>query len=152
MDPNKYDYRPEVLFNEPNKNRTRRPYIDVGEFLPPQAKGFMEIARISLASTTGDVISIRAKKTKKGYEIKVEDEYESNYDFYQKLFKLIPTQGEVFKIITSLNEDSVDMIMNLIEYGDYKSIEEFTSFIHIKSSFYPDLNEMLEEYLKDFEF
>jgi hypothetical protein len=59
-------FRPKDLFGNMNTKKIRKPFYDVGEFLPSFNKGSQEIARICLSSSTGDVISIRAKKNKNG--------------------------------------------------------------------------------------
>lgn len=141
-------FRPEKLFLKSDKVKSRRPYIDIGEFLPPESNDYNEIARISLSSTTGDVISIQAKKTKNGFKIKVEDEYEAKYTGYKTIYKLIPTQGEIFDVIKNLEENELNCLMQYIEYNDLKTIDEITNFIYIDSQIYPKLNELLIEYLR----
>jgi hypothetical protein len=46
-----------------------------GAFLPHAESGEVEIARVSLASTTGDIISVRAQQTNDGILYSVVDEY-----------------------------------------------------------------------------
>ncbi len=55
--------------------KIRRPTVDLGEFLPTVANGIFEIARISIASVTGDVISFRLRKTPKKFALEIVDEY-----------------------------------------------------------------------------
>ena len=45
-----------------------------GEYLPPLRKGEVEIARISLESTTDDQISIRARRGRERIRCRVVDE------------------------------------------------------------------------------
>jgi hypothetical protein len=144
-------FRPNELFLKSDKEKSRRPHIDVGEFLSPELNGYNEIARMSLSSTTGDVIVIRAKKTKNGFKIRVEDEYDTEYSGYKTIYKLIPTQGEVFDVIKNLSEDDLNCLMQYIEYNDFKTIEEITDFIYIDSKIYPNLNELFIDYLKQLE-
>src|SRR5450631_2416891 len=46
-----------------------------GEYLPPLRKREVEIARISLASTTADQISVRARRVRERIRYRVVDEY-----------------------------------------------------------------------------
>ena len=46
-----------------------------GEYLPDYRRGEVEIARVSLRSTTGDVMSVRARPLKRGVGYRVVDEY-----------------------------------------------------------------------------
>ena len=143
-------FRPKELFGNMNTEKIRKPFIDVGEFLPPSNKGYQEIARISLSSSTGDVISIRAKKTKNDYKIEVVDEYETEFIGYKRKYKEIPTQGEMFNVFRDLNteSDSNYYWIEIVEMNELKTIDEITNFIYIDSNIYPDLNELLIEFFK----
>ena len=50
------NYRPSGLNNQANTKKIRIPYFDVGEHLQEAQRGFQEIARISLQSSTGSDI------------------------------------------------------------------------------------------------
>jgi hypothetical protein len=50
-----------------------------GEYLPDHQLGEVEIARICLRSTTGDVISLRARPCEAGIAYRVVDEYEGKF-------------------------------------------------------------------------
>jgi hypothetical protein len=69
------NFRPANLFIENPMEKIRRPTVDLGEFLPTVANGIFEIARISIASVTGDVISFRLRKTPKKFALEIVDEY-----------------------------------------------------------------------------
>jgi hypothetical protein len=141
-------FRPNQLLPNSYKPGIRRPYIDVGEHLPATSNGYFEIARILLSSTTGDVISILSKPIKKGYKIKVEDEYETIFGGYKKTYKLIPTQGEIFEVIKDLQDNELNYLEQLMEYNDFESDDDIINFISIDSDLYPNLNDLLIEYLK----
>lgn len=51
------------------------PWFMGGEYLPDQMRGEVEIARVTLASTTQDVVSVRARKGKNRIRYRVVDEY-----------------------------------------------------------------------------
>jgi hypothetical protein len=145
------DFRPEL--NDlliPNATKgTRRPYFDVGEYLPPLEDGQIEFARINLASTTGDVMGLRIKKVKKKFIINIVDEYETEFVDYKSVYDSIPTQGEVMDIITTMNNDfdSQPYWLAIIEQNEYDSIVHITDFIRFDSNIYPNLNELFVEYL-----
>ena len=54
-----------------------------GEYLPPFAEYEIEIARISLASTTADQISVRAQRLSTAIAYRIVDEYENGYIEYR---------------------------------------------------------------------
>lgn len=106
------------------------PVLMGGEFLPEFSDAEIEIARISMASTTGDVISIRSKRTPNGWRHRAVDEYEDsqserelldeddeNYcddcdDFADSNIKLSPREskqplsmGELIKLIDGARDE-----------------------------------------------
>jgi hypothetical protein len=142
------NFRPMGLFLQSDEQKSRRAYIDIGEFLPPESNGYKGIARILLASTTGDVISIRVKRTKSRFKISVKDEYGTVYSGYKSIYKLLPTQGEIFDVIKYLEEDESKCLTQYIEYNDLKTIDDIKNFIYLESEIYPNLNDLFIDYLK----
>ena len=144
-------FRPQELFGARNTQKMRTPYFDVGEFLPITDHNQLEIARICLASSTGDVISIRAQKTEAGYQIKVVDEYEAEFIDYQEMYTTIPTQGEIFNIIRDMNTESDSQYywIQIVEMNELKTLNEITDFIYIDSNLYPNLNDLLIEFFSN---
>lgn len=144
-------YRPERLpfGDDSGTDGLRRPYIDVGEFLPASEQDEIEFARISLASSTGDVISLRISKEDESFVVNIEDEYNTNFIDFQVSYDQIPTQGEVFDIILNMNDNYniQPYILAIIEGNGYETIKEITNFIQIDSNIYPNLNELFVEYL-----
>jgi hypothetical protein len=51
------------------------PWLMGGEYLPDALPGEVEIARVTLASTTQDVVSVRARRGKRRIRYRVVDEY-----------------------------------------------------------------------------
>ena len=147
-------FRPIELFGSKNTEEIRKPYFDVGEFLPSADEGYQEIARICLASTTGDVVSIRAKKTKNSHDIEVVDEYQTEIIGYEKKYDLIPTQGEIFNVIHDINFEgnAQNYWIQIVEMNELKTIDEIIDFISIDSNIYPDLNELLIDFFKENEY
>lgn len=76
------DAVPEGFGNEELSERHRtawgriHPMCMGGEFLLPCEPGELEIARLTIRSTTYDVLSVRAKRTKNRIRVRVDDEYD----------------------------------------------------------------------------
>lgn len=143
------NFRPDnLLVNNPT-DEVRRPTVDVGEFLPNCDIGIIEVARISLASVTGDVISFCLRKTPKRFALEILDEYGSMFVAYKRIYKSIPTQGELFQsaIDFSYELDGQSIILGTIEMNELSTIANIKSFFYFDSNIYPMLNQLFEEYL-----
>ena len=142
-------YRPERLpfGDDSGTDGLRRPYIDVGEFLPDSEQDEIEFARISLASSTGDVDSLRIKREDDLYIVTIIDEYGTVFKEYQDEYLHIPSQGEVFDIISEMCCDFQPYCLDIIERNELRTIEQIIDFIQIDSNIYPNLNELFEDYL-----
>jgi hypothetical protein len=147
-------YRPSGLIGSSNTKEIRRPFFDVGEHLPKAQRGFQEIARISLASSTGDVISIRAKINKKSIRICVVDEYDTKFIDYKTLYKSIPSQGEVFDVIRDMNNESQAQYywVEIVEMLELKSLKEIANYMVIDSLVYPNLNDLLMDFFRQYKY
>ncbi len=145
------NYQPQNLFVENPTNKTRKPLIDVGEHLPVSDGKYSEIVRISLASTTGDVISIMAKRNSGDVRIKIVDEYSSKFTNYINKYQNIPTQGEVYNIIVNMiNTDYPQpLIIEIIKSDPKNTIDKLTKFIHFDSNLYPALNDLFKSFLQE---
>ncbi len=78
----------------------RRPFFDLGrEFLPAHERDKIEIALVSLASVTGDLISIRARPSGTRIVYRIEDEYGTNFRFYPKHSVQPISLGELIAMI-----------------------------------------------------
>jgi hypothetical protein len=144
------NYRPDNLqTHQCQTSGKRRPYIDIGEYLPSFDNDEIEFARINLASTTGDVISLRIRQKKKNYYINIVDEYEARYIRYKRKYDAIPTQGEIIDIITRMiiSGERQPYMLAIIEYNEFKTVEEINDFVDFDSSIYPNLSELYIEYL-----
>lgn len=137
--------------NKPTTNGTRRPYVDVGEYLPTLEKGEIEFARMTLASTTGDVISLRIKKSRGKFHINIFDEYDTQFSNFQSVFDAVPTQGEIFSIITTMRNDpdAGPYLKTIIQEHAFEYINDITRFIQFDSFIYTHLNTFFKEYLKE---
>jgi hypothetical protein len=105
-----------------------------GEFLPEYEDGEVEIARISLASVSNDVISIRALPVQAGIGYRVYDEYGAEFYFSPETSEEPLTLGELIGLIDdgtcSHNEEDYGCGLALEpSVGNYffRSSEEGTS-------------------------
>jgi hypothetical protein len=140
-------YKPDNLFIEgmPATNGSRRPIIDVGEYLPALDDNVLEFARIHLSSVMGDVFSCRIQYDNDRYHITIVDEYSTEFYLDQDEFDAIPTQGEVIDAITSMDNllEGQPYILAIIENNTFTCIEEIVDFIRFDSNLYPNLNELI---------
>ncbi len=120
----------------------------ISNFLPSLDEGEIELAIINLATTTGDVYSIRLKKESDHLLVNVLDEYQTLYVGFNNLYSQIPTQGELFDIITNMNSDDENQPfwLSMVKHNNFRTIPEIKEFIRINSKFYPNLNQLLEYY------
>ncbi len=148
------NYRPSNLFIENTTEKIRRPTLDIGEFLPILTNGVVEVARISLASVTGDVISIRLRKTPKKFAVDIVDEYGSVFVGFKRFYYEIPTQGELLNSIIDLyyESDGESIIWGNINVNELTTIANIKQFFNFDSNIYPNLNELFEEYLRQIDF
>ena len=152
MDAN--NFRPTNLFIENPTDQIRRPTVNVGEFLPTFGIGSLEVARMSLASFTGDVISFRVRKTPKKFALEIVDEYSSVFVGYKRIYKEIPTQGELFIAARDLcyELDGQSIILGTVQDNELTTIAEIKRFFYFDSNIYPNLNQLFEDYLVQIDF
>lgn len=133
-------YRPSELSGSAHTKGIRRPFFNVGEHLAKAQRGFQEIARISLSSSTGDVISIRAKIKKNSIRIRVIDEYETKFLDYKSSYKSIPTLGEIFDVIRDMNNEPNSQYcwIEIVEMLELKNLKEIANYMVIDSLVYPN--------------
>ena len=121
------------------------PHCMGGEYLPQLGVGDVEIARISLASTTGDQISIRASNAGNEIRYSVCDEYDTEFDLaftdselplrLRELIQLIDGSGHAEEL------EAGGLLMchweNMIswDYGPGEAV----AFAWIRSAWYPEL-------------
>jgi hypothetical protein len=126
-----------------------------GEYLPQLGIGDVEIARISLASTTGDQISIRASHAGEKIRYEVCDEYESEVELAFAESKQPLTLGELIQLIDGSRhreqEQPGGLLVchweNMVEW-DY-SLDEAIEFASIESAWYPQLDSYYAEVASD---
>ena len=126
-----------------------------GEYLPDCEAGETEIARITLRSTTQDVISIRAKKEDGLLWYSVADEYDQNeYSLLPICSKKPFTLKELIELLDSSSQGggysgglSLSYNNSNAEAGmDRQSLEDFTT---ISSEIYPQLEKHYDRVFAD---
>jgi len=117
-----------------------------GEYLPALAEGEVEIARISLASTTGDQISVRAQREDGTIRYRVADEYESTFQLSIETSEAPLTLGQLIRLIDESGYDGDRYAGGLVfshlaynfEYGS--DVDELEGFVSVESAYYPQLS------------
>ena len=120
------------------------PALMGGEYLPDYAANEVEIARVTLASTTQDVISIRARPQSGGIEFSVLDEYESSFKIKPSFAKRPLSLRQLIRLIDTGDGDEMGpmglgIIQSNFDCTD-EPAESFAEFMHFSSEFYPDLS------------
>lgn len=113
------------------------PWFMGGEYLPDQKKGEVEIARLTLASTTQDVVSIRARKGKRRIYYRVVDEYEGEtLSGTAKRTSVRPlTLGQLIGLLEGAYSIWDTVYMNEMNCD----AERMKWFVSMTSPFYPQL-------------
>ena len=161
LDSSTFNILRDSLFEEELSEQERKTIGEIhpahmgGEFLPSSVEDGVEIARVSLESTTADVISIRAKPAGQKIIYDIVDEYESEFRFEPRESDLPLTMGELVRLIdqteTMDHGDQDDYgkgltdsfrNMNLVEGENPR---ELLDFVTVSSEFYP----MLQSYYRD---
>lgn len=122
-----------------------------GEYLPRLRPNEVEVARVEMpATTTHDVVSVRAREVKNGYRYVVVDEYESKFRCSPGWTKLPLTLGQLVRLIDSAEVPEEDGIG--IFHARYWAVTEegrdpgdFRHFYRVTSPFYPDLGRWYDE-------
>ncbi|MCC5863471.1 MAG: hypothetical protein JJT93_16355, partial [Gammaproteobacteria bacterium] len=120
-----------------------------GDFLPRLRRNEVEIARLSLESTTWDVISIRARRAGKRIAYRVVDEYGTDYKIRPKISARPLTLGQLIALIDGLSDGECDrspsaMRDDQLIFGDAYRIEEIAGFVEVSSPYYEDLDACYE--------
>jgi len=135
------------------------PVLMGGEYLPDSTSGEVEVARISLQSTTSDVISIRARRMRDNIEYRVVDEYETVFKFQPKNSKDPLTLCEMISLIDSVEQEGMEGLkgltnsfrdMNLQIVAEDRAetarrARELVDFVAVTSSFYSELERWYHE-------
>jgi hypothetical protein len=114
-----------------------------GEYLPSYRKDEAEIARIELASTTSDVISIRARKTAERMAYSVVDEYETEFHVSPRSSAKPLTLAQLIDLIDNADGgESLALCYTMMNYsGDtIEDLDAIRPFTQVRSEFYAQLS------------
>lgn len=131
------------------------PSLMGGEYLPDCTGGEVEIARISLASTTNDIISLRAAPRPDGaIGYRIVDEYEGMFVFdLSRTSSVLPlTLGELVGLLETNRERGApgNLIVGFNNHNaEYIGRETLRHFTSIGSEFYPQLHAHCERVFDD---
>jgi len=120
------------------------PALMGGEYLPGYGEHEVEIARISLDSTTADQVSIRACLLAGVIHYRVVDEYETEYHLPVTRSTQPLTLGELIRLLDEtgnpFNDAGGGLVRNHWYYiGAHSDPQEGVSFVSVSSAFYPEL-------------
>jgi hypothetical protein len=117
-----------------------------GEYLPNCHHGEVEIARIAMESTTGDVFSIRARPSGSRIAYRVVDEYDTEFRYAPKTSRRPLLMRQLISLIDGLAGEGWDtcglsFLRSIIEFNHFPGED----FIQVTSDFYPQI----ETYYQD---
>jgi hypothetical protein len=119
------------------------PMLMGGEYLPDYEANEVEIARVTMHSTTQDVISIRAYPQRGRIEFRVVDEYNSTFTIEPRCANRPLSLRQLIRLIDNGNSDELGPIgLGIIQINfdcSESPAEDFTDFMVFSSEFYPDL-------------
>lgn len=114
-----------------------------GEFLPDYLPGEVEIARVTLANVTRDVISVRARGRRRGYRYRIVDEYGARWTCRPRTTVRPLPMWRLIGMIDSAcfgRGHWVDLTDELrAAHGGEPA--EAAGFVEVASELYPDLEE-----------
>ena len=125
------------------------PWLIGGEYLPDLYSNEVEIARVVMKSTTMDVISVRARRTKHRIVYRIVDEYEGQFQRYE-VHPKTSTRSLTLRQLTSMLDSAVEG--GLVGGGRQWNFdasggdpEDYFDFETASSQFYPQLAAWYDE-------
>jgi hypothetical protein len=125
-----------------------------GEYLPNYSRQEVEVARIALASTTSDVISLRARPSGSRIKYRVVDEYQTEFQLPQQTSRRPFSLRQLIRFLDAVEHPEADggwkrfgFILSYNECNldcgtDLETLQDFTS---VSSDFYPELGSHYRE-------
>jgi hypothetical protein len=122
-----------------------------GEYLPDYKNNEVEIARISLKSSTGDVISVRALQREFVIRYQVVDEYGTRFKIQPEKTVEPISMGELIGLIDAAEaEGGRKGLTNIFrDFNLDKDPMELLDFVTVTSEFYPDLERWYRDEAKE---
>lgn len=118
------------------------PMLMGGEYLPDQEEGEVEIARIEIRSTTGDVTSVYARRDGPEIHYRVVDEYGGDTltgDTERTSTELL-TLGELTDFFLGAWN-----LLEVLGFNEFSDLQSALAFFRARSEFYPDFDRLLRE-------
>lgn len=114
-----------------------------GEYLPDRRVRELEIARITIQSTTQDVTSVYAFKGRGRFRYRVVDEYGGDYleGRTQRTSKYPLTLGELTDFL--LGAWDLTQVLEMNFEPEDGSLDDVLAFFRGESAFYPEFDELL---------
>ena len=121
------------------------PGLSGGEYLPPLGKDEVEIVRVNLiGSVLGDVISVRARRSRDGIVYSIVDEHEMEYQPGISSSEQPLTMRELIDLLeTSEPALGIGFLEGSLEVG--VDLDDLENFMRVESLFYPQLEARYEE-------
>lgn len=116
------------------------PMLMGGEYLPDQEEDEVEIARIEIRSTTGDVTSLYARREGGQIHYRVVDEYGG--DTLSGGTERTSTKPLTLAELTDFFLDAWNLL-EVLGFNDFADLEQALAFFRARSGFYPDFDRML---------
>lgn len=115
-----------------------------GGYLPDLGDDEVDIALISLESTTGDVIAFRATPVADGIRYSVVDEYDNAFEVDRPVRPGPLTLGQIIELIDTVEgpDGMVGLVEERLEFNlvdDDSDPDDLRDFIEVSSLFYPQL-------------
>ena len=121
------------------------PWLMGGEYLPDLKPNEVEIARVVMQSTTMDVISIRARRTKRRILYRIVDEYDDEFIGEYHLNRKSSLRPLTFGELIKLMDDGIDGGLvghgRDLFYGEGTPANEIYDFETASSAYYRELSE-----------
>ena len=118
------------------------PMLMGGEYLPDQEEGEVEIARIEIRSTTGDVTSVYAHRDGSQIRYRVVDEYEG--DTLTGATERTSVEPLTLGELTDFFLEAWNLL-EVLGFNEFADLEEALAFFRGCSEFYPDFDRVLRE-------
>jgi hypothetical protein len=121
-----------------------------GEYLPDYEHNEIEIARVFLKSTTGDVFSLRARQQGRLIQYRIVDEYGTEFKIQPEETIEPLSMGELIRLIDDAENEGRKGLTNIFrDFNLDKDPMELLDFVTVTSEFYPDLQRWYRDEAKE---
>ena len=121
------------------------PWLMGGEYLPDLLPNEVEIARVTMKSTTLDVISVRARKTRHRIVYRIVNEYDGTYALTRKTSVKPLTLRRLIDLMDHAVDGGLVGSARSCNYAGGTTAEEIYDFETAASAFYPQLGAWYDE-------